>query len=203
MEKENYWIIPIKVLFDNDLSDKQKLLYCYISSLTKQKWYCFALNNTIATKLWVTKNTISKNINILEKKHYFRIENPFWNNRKIYIEHNEKSLPNIIKNRYHNNINNNINEYIEKDTHFFEENIEEELKYIIEKRNELFLDDRSYNFKLEEQYKQQRLKYTYEQIKKWFSTYYDKFDIKNNDKKYLLWLNKFIIDDEKGFINYL
>ena len=39
-----YWVIPNLVLFDKRLNDKQKLLFCLISSLCAEKWYCRASN---------------------------------------------------------------------------------------------------------------------------------------------------------------
>jgi hypothetical protein len=71
------------------------------------------------------------------------------------------------------------------------------LEYLINKRNELFIENRSYNIVIEKDYKVQRLKYSYDNILNAFRNYYTKFDIKKNDKKYLINLNKFIKDEEK------
>ena len=56
---QGYWIMANVVLFDNRLTDKQKLLYCLISSLCAEKWYCWASNKYLWEKLWVKEWTIS------------------------------------------------------------------------------------------------------------------------------------------------
>lgn len=127
--------MPNNILFDKNLSDKQKLLYCYISSLCAEKWYCWASNKYIWQKLWVNETTISTHINILGKLWYIEIQE--WSNQKrkcllknqntpfekskaepfekskdnniIYnnINKNILSKDNIIYNITNNNINNN------------------------------------------------------------------------------------------------
>lgn len=84
--QNGFCMIPNVVLYDNELSDKQKLLYWVISSLCAEKWYCWASNEYISELLWVNKWTISKNISELEKKWYINIT--LDNNCKRYIELN-------------------------------------------------------------------------------------------------------------------
>ena len=84
--QNGFCMIPNVVLYDNELSDKQKLLYWTISSLCAEKWYCWASNDYIWELLWVNKWTISKNISELEKKWYINIS--LDNNCKRYIELN-------------------------------------------------------------------------------------------------------------------
>lgn len=84
--QNGFCMIPNVVLYDNDLSDKQKLLYWTISSLCAEKWYCRASNDYIWELLWVNKWTISKNIAVLEKKWYINIT--LDSNYKRYIELN-------------------------------------------------------------------------------------------------------------------
>jgi len=84
--QNGFCMIPNVVLYDNELSDKQKLLYWVISSLCAEKWYCWASNDYISELLWVNKWTISKNISELEKKWYINIT--LDNNCKRYIELN-------------------------------------------------------------------------------------------------------------------
>jgi len=109
--------MPNNILFDKNLSDKQKLLYCYISSLCAEKWYCWASNKYIWQKLWVNETTISTHINILGKLWYIEIQE--WSNqkRKCLLKNQntpfekskaepfEKSKDNNI---IYNNINKNI-----------------------------------------------------------------------------------------------
>lgn len=84
--QNGFCMIPNVVLYDNELSDKQKLLYWVISSLCAEKWYCWASNEYISELLWVNKWTISKNISILSEKWYINIT--LDNNCKRYIELN-------------------------------------------------------------------------------------------------------------------
>lgn len=86
---EGYGIMPNKVLFDKNLTDKQKLLYCLISSLCAEKWYCRATNDYLWELLNADKWTISKNISKLNEKWFIVIEiNSLEKNnsrRKIYL----------------------------------------------------------------------------------------------------------------------
>lgn len=84
--QNGFCMIPNVVLYDTELSDKQKLLYWVISSLCAEKWYCRASNDYIWELLWVNKWTISKNISELEGKWYINIS--FDSNYKRYIELN-------------------------------------------------------------------------------------------------------------------
>ena len=84
--QNGFCMIPNVVLYDNELSDKQKLLYWVISSLCAEKWYCWASNDYISELLWVNKWTISKNISELEKRWYINIT--LDSNYKRYIELN-------------------------------------------------------------------------------------------------------------------
>jgi len=89
--QNGFCMIPNVVLYDNELSDKQKLLYWTISSLCAEKWYCRASNDYIWELLWANKWTISKNISELEKKWYINIT--LDSNYKRYIE-----LNSVVKN---------------------------------------------------------------------------------------------------------
>jgi len=109
--------MPNNILFDKELSDKQKLLYCYISSLCAEKWYCWASNKYIWQKLWVNETTISTHINILAKLWYIEIQQ--WSNQKrkcLLKNQNEpfeksKAEP-FEKSKDNNIIYNNINKNI-------------------------------------------------------------------------------------------
>lgn len=110
-----YWLMPNAVLFNNELTDKQKLLFCLISSLCAEKWYCRAVNEYIWKLLNADKRTISRNLSELEKKWFISIENGVV--RKITLDKNvyggrQKCLGGVDKNVYHNNIiYNNTIEY--------------------------------------------------------------------------------------------
>lgn len=132
--QNGFCMIPNVVLYDNELSDKQKLLYWVISSLCAEKWYCRASNDYIWELLNADKRTISRNIAVLSEKWYIHIT--LDNNYKRYIELNsvvenrdsQKSQGGIDKNVYGGsqkwldiNINNkdNIN-IINNNTEFWE-----------------------------------------------------------------------------------
>lgn len=85
-----YWLMPNTVLFNNDLTDKQKLLYCLISSLCAEKWYCRATNEYIWELLNASKITISKNISALVEKWFIYIEVNQNYQRKLTLVKNDK-----------------------------------------------------------------------------------------------------------------
>ena len=87
---EWYWLMPNTVLFNNDLTDKQKLLYCLISSLCAEKWYCRATNEYIWELLNASKITISKNISALVEKWFIYIEVNQNYQRKLTLVKNDK-----------------------------------------------------------------------------------------------------------------
>ena len=100
-----YWLMPNTVLFNNDLTDKQKLLYCLISSLCAEKWYCRATNEYLWERLNASKTTISKNVSILQEKWFISVDVSLeeWNKRKIGIVENnntysQKWQEGIVKN---------------------------------------------------------------------------------------------------------
>ena len=116
---EGYGIMPNKVLFDKNLTDKQKLLYCLISSLCAEKWYCWASNEYLWERLNADRKTISKNVSDLVNKWFISVEvsQEEWNKRKISMEKNEYTYPQKWGEGYtqkwvHNNtIYNNTIEY--------------------------------------------------------------------------------------------
>lgn len=101
-----YWLMPNSVLFSKELTDKQKLLFCLISSLCAEKWYCRATNDYIGELLNADKRTISRNLSELEEKWFITIE--IWIQRKISLDKNvyggrQKCLGGVDKNVYQNN----------------------------------------------------------------------------------------------------
>ena len=90
-----YWIMPNKVLFDKKLKDKQKLLYCLISSLCAEKWFCWASNKYLWEMLWSSERTISEHISDLIELWYIETQIKNWNQRQIMLKNSdsENSLP--------------------------------------------------------------------------------------------------------------
>lgn len=82
---QGYWIMPNKVLFDKRLKDKQKLLFCLISSLCAEKWYCRASNKYLGEMLCSAERTISDHISDLIELWYIETEIKNWNQRQIRL----------------------------------------------------------------------------------------------------------------------
>lgn len=80
-----YWIMLNEILFSKELSDKQKLLFCMISSLCAKTGYCWSTNKYIWEKLWVSENTISTNISKLNELWFIYVEIEWWYKRKIQL----------------------------------------------------------------------------------------------------------------------
>lgn len=86
-----YSILTAEVRYDNELTDKAKLLYSEITALANIEGYCWATNAYFANLYKCHEITISKTISSLEKKGYIRVEhtkNSFKTLRKIYINAN-------------------------------------------------------------------------------------------------------------------
>lgn len=90
MLDQGYWIMPNKVLYSKELTDKQKLLYCLISSLCAEKGYCRAKNEYMAEKLWTTTRTIREHVSELEEKWFITVELKNNNERFIRLAEGEE-----------------------------------------------------------------------------------------------------------------
>lgn len=131
--KSNYYaIIPAVVRYDNELTDKAKLLYGEITCLSNKEGYCFATNNYFAKLYSCTTRAIQKTISKLQERGYIRIviENNF--ERKIFLTdslgyekkfvggYENKFIGGYEKNFTNNNIkNNSINVNIDDDYLFY------------------------------------------------------------------------------------
>lgn len=132
ISKNGFLTIPYNIAFDDKLNSNDKLIYCYIYSLSKKYGYCFATNSHIANKFHLSRRTVQRTIEKLSNYKY--IESDDSNKRKIYIlNNNEISSDKICHTNYgkndapsdknchtpydknvtHNNIiyNNNYNKY--------------------------------------------------------------------------------------------
>lgn len=139
---EWYWIMANVVLFDNRLTDKQKLLYCLISSLCAEKWYCRASNKYLWEKLWVKEWTISQWVKALIDYGYVEsdINKSKWNERHITIAnvinqntYCEKSQEGYCENSQHNitTLNTtNENSFLKKEQQGWNQNINELISQI-------------------------------------------------------------------------
>lgn len=121
MNEENtvsyYAIIPAVVRYDEELTDKAKLLYGEITCLSNKEGYCFATNNYFAKLYKCTTRAIQNAISILQKKGYIKVVIEENYQRKIFISSAmgyEKKFTgryenNFIQGHEKNFINNNIN----------------------------------------------------------------------------------------------
>ena len=136
MNEENkigyYAIIPANVRYDNELTEKAKLLYGEITCLSNKEGYCFALNNYFAKLYKCSTRAIQNSISKLEQKGYIKVVIEDNYRRKIFITTPGADERNFTggyeKNFTHNNINNNninIN------------NIDSLFNYIINKKEQI------------------------------------------------------------------
>lgn len=96
--REYFHLIPNSVFYDDELTDKQKLIFAEIYQLAQKSGYCFASNGYIADRLNVKPVTVSRAIakltemnhieSIFEKDEYTNVTR-----RKTYIKHKLKQEP--------------------------------------------------------------------------------------------------------------
>lgn len=166
-----YWVIPNIVLFDNNLTDKQKLLYCLISSLCAEKWYCRATNEYLWKKLWVWKQCISNNIKILIDLWYIESEVSQNYDRKIIIVSNINYKGDIKKiiGGYNKNYKGDItkvidNNIIEKDKLILQYNSYDFVEEFIDKENWTI----KYLMNKDKDYIKKQNQYVDKLIKQWY-----------------------------------
>lgn len=89
--------IPIEILTDEKLSDKEKIIYSIILYLSKENSYCYLTNKTISELLNISITQVSKLVNSLKDKKYISIELIYKeNSRQVEMR---KLIP-INKNTY-------------------------------------------------------------------------------------------------------
>ena len=74
--------IPIEILTDDKLSDKEKIIYAIIIYLSKENQYCFITNKTISKLLNISVTQVSNLINSLKSKEYIDTELIYKENTK-------------------------------------------------------------------------------------------------------------------------
>ena len=71
----NFYVTLQNEVLENDtLTERAKLLYAFIESLSHQKGYCFATNKFFATNFKVSKSTINRHLVELKNVNYVRME---------------------------------------------------------------------------------------------------------------------------------
>ena len=89
--------LPIEILTDEKLSDKEKIIYAIILYLSKENNYCYLTNKTISELLNISITQVSKLVNSLKYKKYIDIELIYKeNSRQVEMR---KLIP-INKNTY-------------------------------------------------------------------------------------------------------
>lgn len=74
MQKLKGLWIPVEVLLNKDLSDKEKIILSMILYLSEETKSCFASNKYIASIINVTANRVSKIISSLKEKEYIKVK---------------------------------------------------------------------------------------------------------------------------------
>ncbi len=80
--------MPIEILTDKNLSDKEKHIYSLIIFLSREKQYCFCTNKTISELLNISVTQVSKLVNSLKNKGYINIEMVY--KEKSYLNYSIK-----------------------------------------------------------------------------------------------------------------
>ncbi len=74
MQKLKGLWIPVEILLNKDLSDKEKIILSMILYLSEETKSCFASNKYIASIVNVTSNRVSKIISSLKEKQYIKVK---------------------------------------------------------------------------------------------------------------------------------
>ena len=74
--------IPIEILTDNKLSDKEKIIYTITIYLSKENQYCYLTNKSISELLNISITQVSKLVNSLKDKGYINSEIIYKENSK-------------------------------------------------------------------------------------------------------------------------
>lgn len=177
-EKSKNWIaiIPSFILYNKELTDKDKLVYSVISNLTHEKGFCWASNRYIADLLGCTPTTISRSVNRLNELKYIisnLTKDVNGTNRKIFLPLANNNNP----------LNKNVKPVKQKQqTNSIDNNIDiNNSKLLLEWINKEF--NRTFRV-LNKSKLNQRLKvFSMEQIKKAIlKAYSDEYHKKNNFK---------------------
>lgn len=95
--------IPIEILIDDNLSDKEKLIYSIILFLSKENNYCYCNNSSLSEILNISITQVSKLINSLKKKEYIDVIIKYKENSKEIESRKlipKKEIPYLTKVKY-------------------------------------------------------------------------------------------------------
>ena len=82
--------IPIEILTDTNLSDKEKHIYSIVMFLSKENNYCYCTNSNISELLNISITQVSKLVNSLKKKGYIDIDIKYKDNSKEIESRNNR-----------------------------------------------------------------------------------------------------------------
>ena len=102
--------IPVEILLNKDLSDKEKIILSMILYLSEETKSCFASNKYIASIVNVTANRVSKIISSLKDKEYIKVKLKYKTDSK---EIEQRQITPIVQ---------NINRYNSKSQEVIETN---------------------------------------------------------------------------------
>ena len=155
-----YAIIPASVRYDEELTDKAKLLYGEITALSNKEGYCFATNKYFANLYKCTNRAIQNAISKLQENGYIHVVIEDNYQRKIYLTssigyekkfiggYENKFIGGYEKNFTNNIINNNMldsffNYIINKEKQIPKEfkNLESQILEVLEKYEMIFNED--------------------------------------------------------------
>ena len=120
--------IPIEILADDRLSDKEKVIYSVIIYLSKENNYCYCTNKSISELLNISVTQVSKLVNSLKDKSYIKVELIYKENskqiemRKLIPIKNEDTYLTKVKYPLQQNFNTPIEEKF-KDNKYNNKNI--------------------------------------------------------------------------------
>ena len=98
--KVNYYsVVPAEVKYNNKLTERAKLIYGEISSLSNKMGYCFATNGYFAKLYKCTNRTIQNAISKLQEKGFIKVVIENRNQRKIYITTNKNNQIQVVSNK--------------------------------------------------------------------------------------------------------
>ena len=95
MQKLKGLWIPAEILFNKDLSDKEKIILSMVLYLSEEKGSCFASNKYIASIVNVTPERVSKIISSLKDKEYVKVKLKYKTDSK---EIEERQITPIVEN---------------------------------------------------------------------------------------------------------
>lgn len=97
VETNYYSVVPAEIKYNSELTEKAKLIYGEISSLSNKEGYCFATNGYFSKLYECTNRTIQNAVSKLQEKGFIKVIIENRNQRKIYLIPNKKDETQSVK----------------------------------------------------------------------------------------------------------